>query len=373
MSIPIWCGGLVTLLLMQGDPRYRRFIESMEMFWPFLGGSLLAVTLLTGAGIASVFLLRSATVVDLRRGRVSVYRYLPFPVLSRHYPLELMGRVDLRRCSATTRTGGLGWHYDLRLETRNGTVLPLSRHRHYEEAREASEWLGAGLSVPVIDRSLDECVERDPMRLDAPPSDFPMEGPIAAKAVAKVVERPANPRCQIELRGKTSVVVVPPHVPGWYAARRNALVGAMGLSLAAIPLIPLLALGLKDLREAYASLLPASIVGGLILFAFFGAYRLFLGHMATREERIEWDPSGLTVTKTGLLSRTERMRADEVEELVITRASTAYEARSLAGAFFGESPILVIRSDAGSIKVGHGLERGELEWLKSLLVEEFGR
>jgi len=242
--------------------------------------------------------------------------------------------------------------FPVRLEGAATDAITIHEPRDYDKARRLGEEVAKFLHLEIRDRSSGEEVAREAGALDKSLRQrVKRSGP-----TTRMPQQPPGAKASVSFGGKRSAVTIDiPPIAHWLWF---ALAGLMiaGLSAVFIEFDPKLSKDLPNIGHLFFTF--------LVLLCLVLPAMLFIAHRmgAVHHERLVVSPDGLVLTRRGIFgTNTIHLKADEIEEVEITRDSKSKLGGSAAGR-------VVIRSDRGSVELGAMHSEEELRWLRDVLV-----
>lgn len=328
---------------MIGVASYGQLDAWNERTWAAFG----LATLAAWGGIALLSLRRRLT-LDRRAGVVDTFRGALRPHFARHESLTHFDRVSLTLEDRATREGSTTT-YAVRLEGRDAKV-DVDEPGYWEPARNLAEEIAAFLRLPLHDAGRSGKLRPDDLDRTAGRRDRHVN-PVA---------QPRTLRCRVEEETDTLLRVFIPSPDHRPFLGLSVIVGLFFLVVLTIELfLPLLAGRRVDwLGVALPVLIPA--------WVFYESARAVL----TNGGLLEVTPGTFRMTlRRPFGERVVAIPATELEDLVILKPEMGGP-RSLL-AYFCDA-VLVARSDRQSVRLGYGMAREELHWLRARIVSVLG-
>jgi hypothetical protein len=306
------------------------------------------VMALLGATFMSV---RFGVIVDRQRRTITTWWGLLVPIHKTEHPFSQSHHVILSR---EERSAGRSSYevFPVRLEGASTDAITIHEPRDYDKARRLGEEVAKFLHLEIRDRSSGEEVAREAGALDKSLRQRVKRSGLTTR----MPQQPPGAKASVSFGGKRADVTIdiPPIAHWLWFALAGLLIAA--LSAVFIEFDSKLTKDLPNIGHlSFTFLVLLCLTLPAMLFI---AYRMGAVH----HERLTVSSSELVLTRRSLFgTNTTRLKADEIEEVEITRDSKSKIGGSAAGR-------VVIRSDRGSVELGAMRSEEELRWLRDMLI-----
>jgi len=304
------------------------------------------------AFLGAIFMsVRSGVIVDRQRRTITTWWGLLVPFHKTEHPFSQAHFVTISREERVAPKQSYEV-FPVRLEGAGTDAVTIHEPRDHDKARRLAEEVAKFVHLGMRDRSSGEEVAREAGALDKSLRQRVKRSGLTTR----MPQQPPGAKASVSFGGKRSAVTIdiPPIAHWLWFALGGLLIAA--LSAVFIEFDSKLT---KDLPNMGHLLFTFLVLLCLTLPAMlFIAYRMGAVH----HERLIVSSGELVLTRRSLFGmNTTRLKADEIEEVEITRDSKSKLGGSEAGR-------VVIRSDRGSVELGAMRSEEELRWLRDVLI-----
>ncbi len=325
-----------------GNPPSLAFAIPFGLFWATVGVALMFA--------------RAATDIDARSRTVTKWWGLLVPFGSTVTSLDTMRVVTIKREVQRSDKSTITV-YPVRIEG-EGEPIGIEVLREHAKARIRAEEVAKFIGFGIEDSSTGEKIIREAGTLDMSLRD---RSRASREPTERPSEQPTGSRVTVTSAGSQATFDLPAR--GLCAAEIAMI--AFVILVACAPAI-LFFVGIRDqpaLLKDIGKALPLVALFGLIWVCGCIGFILSIVKKATARGRLVVDPRELKLEMRSFMgTKTERISADELEELELVRPGNPRIPEALR-ALVGAEERVVARTDRATIELGRGLSHAELEWL----------